>query len=195
MNFAAVQKLPLVVIAEDNKYAYSTPVSQQMALARIDQRADAYGIPHEMVDGNDMLAVYDASRRAVVRARQGDGPSLVGVDTMRMRGHAEHDDMRYMSKPLLDAWKARDPIARYRDHLIETEIATETDLADIDAMSLAYAEAEAELAEAEPAPDPDTAAGGVFAGEHFQPTVDIVHSPFRKKRGAPRHAPAAEARS
>ncbi|MAG71350.1 MAG: pyruvate dehydrogenase [Acidobacteria bacterium] len=195
MNFAAVQKLPLVVIAEDNKYAYSTPVSQQMALARIDQRADAYGIPHEMVDGNDMLAVYDAARRAVVRARQGDGPSLVGVDTMRMRGHAEHDDMRYMSKPLLDAWKARDPIARYRDHLIETEIATETDLADIDAMSLAYAEAEAELAEAEPAPDPDTAAAGVFAGEHFQPTVDIVHSPFRKKRGAPRHAPAAEARS
>ena len=69
MNFAAVQKLPLVVIAEDNKFAYSTPIAKQMAIARIDQRAEAYGIPHEMVDGNDMLAVYDGVRRAPSRAR------------------------------------------------------------------------------------------------------------------------------
>ena len=96
MNFAAVQKLPLVVIAEDNKYAYSTPTSQQMAIARIDLRADAYGIPHEMIDGTDVPAVYASSRRAVDRARSGGGPTLIGVDVMRMKGHAEHDDQRYV---------------------------------------------------------------------------------------------------
>ena len=75
MNFAAVQKLPLVVIAEDNKYAYSTPIAKQMAIDRIDRRADAYGIPHELVDGNDMLAVYDAvAARGRARARPATGP-------------------------------------------------------------------------------------------------------------------------
>ncbi len=112
MNFAAVQKLPLVVIAEDNKFAYSTPIAKQMAIPRIDLRAEAYGVPHEMVDGNDMLAVYEASVRAVARARAGDGPTLLGVDTMRMRGHAEHDDMRYVPKELLAEWEARDAIAQ-----------------------------------------------------------------------------------
>ncbi len=114
MNFAAVQKLPLVVIAEDNKFAYSTPISKQMAIRRIDQRADAYGIPHELIDGNDMLAVYDVRLRAVSRARAGGGPTLIGVDTMRMRGHAEHDDMRYVPKALLEEWESKDAIARYR---------------------------------------------------------------------------------
>ena len=194
MNFAAVQKLPLVVIAEDNKYAYSTPVSQQMAIARIDQRAEAYGVPHEMIDGNDMLAVFDASKRAVDRARRGDGPSLIGVDTMRMRGHAEHDDMRYVSKPLLDAWEARDPIARYRAHLLETDVASEAELAEVDTMSRSCADAEAAIAEADPAPDPADVAEGVFSGAHFAPTVEIVPSPFAVKRDTPRHGPVVEGR-
>ena len=194
MNFAAVQKLPLVVIAEDNKYAYSTPVSQQMAIAQIDQRAEAYGVPHEMVDGNDMLAVYDASKLAVDRARRGDGPSLIGVDTMRMRGHAEHDDMRYVSKPLLDAWEARDPIARYRAQLIEDEIANETELVEIEMMSRTFTEEEAALAEADPPPDAATVGDGVFAGGNLTPTVEIVQSPFGVKRGAPRHGAPVEAR-
>ena len=103
MNFAAVQKLPLVVVAEDNKYAYSTPIAKQMAIARIDERAAAYGIPHEMVDGNDMLAVYDVAKRMVDRARAGEGASLIGVDTMRMQGHAQHDDARYVPKALLES--------------------------------------------------------------------------------------------
>ena len=96
LNFAAVQKLPLVVVAEDNKYAYSTPIAKQMAITRIDERAAAYGIPHEMVDGNDMLAVYDVAKRMVDRARAGGGAALIGVDTMRMQGHAQHDDARYV---------------------------------------------------------------------------------------------------
>ncbi len=194
MNFAAVHKLPLVVIAEDNKYAYSTPVSQQMAIARIDQRAEAYGMPHEMVDGNDMLAVYDASKRAVDRARRGEGPSLIGVDTMRMRGHAEHDDMRYVSKPLLDAWEARDPVARYRAQLIEDDVANETKLVEIETMSRAFTEQEAARAEADPPPDAATVGDGVFAGGTLTPTVEIVQSPFGVKRGGPRHGAPAEAR-
>ena len=104
LNFAAVQKLPLVVVAEDNKYAYSTPIAKQMAITRIDERAAAYGIPHEMVDGNDILAVYDVAKRMVDRARAGEGASLIGVDTMRMQGHAQHDDARYVPKPLLEEW-------------------------------------------------------------------------------------------
>lgn len=188
MNFAAVQKLPLVVIAEDNKYAYSTPIAKQMTIARIDQRADAYGIPHEMIDGNDMLAVYDASSRAVARARAGDGPSLIGVDTMRMRGHAEHDDMRYVSKALLDEWEPKDAIARYRAKLIEMSVATDTELGEIERQSKSFAEAEADEALAAPMPEASSGSYGVYAGEEPpRRRVEIVRSPF--------HADVAAARA
>ena len=109
LNFAAVQRIPLVVVAEDNKYAYSTPIAKQMAITRIDERAASYGIPHEMVDGNDMLAVYDVAKRMVDRARAGEGASLIGIDTMRMQGHAQHDDARYVPKDLIEQWAAKDP--------------------------------------------------------------------------------------
>ncbi len=179
MNLAAVLKLPLVVIAEDNKYAYSTPVGRQMAIARIDQRAEAYGIPHRMVDGNDMIAVYDEVKHAVDRGRAGEGPSLIGVDTMRMRGHAEHDDMRYVPRELLERWKALDPIARYRRWLVEREVAAEADLDDIERMTSSYAAEEARLAEASPLPDPATTARGVYADDPFiEPRLELVKSPF-----------------
>jgi TPP-dependent pyruvate/acetoin dehydrogenase alpha subunit len=185
MNFAAVQKLPLVVIAEDNKFAYSTPVRQQMAIAKIDERASAYGIPHEMIDGNDMLAVYDASKRAVDRARSGGGPTLIGVDTMRMRGHAEHDDMRYVPKAMLDEWADRDPIARLRRHLIESRVATESQLVEIEKQTRRFAETEADEALAAPMPEPATGARGVFAGEEpARRRVEFVMSPFREQIAA-----------
>lgn len=188
LNFAAVQKLPLVVLAEDNKYAYSTPTSQQMAIDRIDRRADAYGVPHVMVDGSDMLAVYDASKRAADRARAGDGPTLIGVDTMRMKGHAEHDDMRYVPKAMLEEWGRRDPIARMRQRLVEMAVATEAELAEVDRLSKSSAESEARLAEEAPLPDPATVARGVFKGTgEFEPRVEIVPSPFARQpqgRGA-----------
>jgi pyruvate dehydrogenase E1 component alpha subunit/2-oxoisovalerate dehydrogenase E1 component alpha subunit len=179
MNFAAVQKLPLVVIAEDNKYAYSTPIARQMAIARIDERAAAYGIPHEMVDGNDMLAVYDVARTMVDRARAGEGASLVGIDTMRMQGHAQHDDARYVPRDMIEKWAAKDPIARYRHDLIEQSLATAEDLDDIDEMAKTYAAEEAGLAEASPTPDPATVARGVYAGDDFAvPRIELVKSPF-----------------
>jgi TPP-dependent pyruvate/acetoin dehydrogenase alpha subunit len=179
MNFAAVQKLPLVVVAEDNKYAYSTPIRKQMAIDRIDRRADAYGMPHELVDGNDMLAVYDAAHAAVARARAGDGPSLIGVDTMRLRGHAEHDDMRYVPSALVEEWTARDGLARYRRELRERGVAAEGDLAAIDAESHELAEREADLADAMPLPDPSTASRGVYAGEESpRRRVEIMRGRF-----------------
>jgi TPP-dependent pyruvate/acetoin dehydrogenase alpha subunit len=179
LNFAAVQRLPLIVIAEDNKYAYSTPIAKQMAIAHIDERAAAYGIPHEMVDGNDILAVYDAAKRMVDRARAGGGAALLGVDTMRMQGHAQHDDARYVPKALVEAWAKKDPITRYRDLLIERSIATPQDLDDVDEMSKTYSAEEAGLAEDAPMPDPATVARGVYAGDDFAaPTVELVRSPF-----------------
>jgi TPP-dependent pyruvate/acetoin dehydrogenase alpha subunit len=181
LNFAAVQKIPLVVVAEDNKYAYSTPIAKQMAITRIDERAAAYGIPHELVDGNDILAVYDVARRMVDRARAGEGASLIGIDTMRIQGHAQHDDARYVPKDLIAAWSEKDPIARFRRHLIETNTATEKDLDDIDAMTKSFAAEEARLAEESPMPDPATVTRGVYAGDDFAvPTVELVKSPFRK---------------
>lgn len=192
MNFAAVQKLPLVVIAEDNKYAYSTPIAKQMTIARIDQRAEAYGIPHEMIDGNDMLAVYDASERAVARARAGEGPTLIGVDTMRMRGHAEHDDMRYVSKALLEEWEPKDAIARYRAKLIEMSAATDAELVEIERQSKSFAEAEADEALAAPMPEASSGSYGVYAGEEPpRRRVEIVRSPFHADVVAARAGGAA----
>ncbi len=179
LNFAAVRKAPLVVVAEDNKYAYSTPISKQMAIARIDERAASYGIPHELVDGNDMLAVYDVARRMVDRARAGLGASLVGVDTMRMQGHAQHDDARYVPEALLAEWGRKDPLVRFRATILDRDAAGETEIDEIDRMAKRYAAEEADAADASPPPDPATVARGVYAGDDFAvPTLEFVASPF-----------------
>jgi TPP-dependent pyruvate/acetoin dehydrogenase alpha subunit len=179
LNFAAVQNIPLVVVAEDNKYAYSTPIGKQMKIARISERAVAYGIPHQMVDGNDMLAVYDAAKPMVDRARGGGGASLLGIDTMRMQGHAQHDDARYVPKALVEEWAERDPIARFRRHLVESGTADAKTLDEIDTLTKRYASEEADLAERSPMPDPATVTRGVYAGDDFaRPKLELVPSPF-----------------
>jgi pyruvate dehydrogenase E1 component alpha subunit/2-oxoisovalerate dehydrogenase E1 component alpha subunit len=179
LNFAAVRKLALVVVAEDNKFAYSTPISRQMAVKRIDERAASYGIPHEMVDGNDMLAVYDVAKRMVDSARAGKGPGLIGVDTMRMQGHAQHDDMRYVPKELVAEWGKKDPLVRFRATLLERGAATEKDIDEIDRMTKSLAAQDADAAEASPAPEPADVARGVYAGDDFAvPTLEFLKSPF-----------------
>jgi pyruvate dehydrogenase E1 component alpha subunit/2-oxoisovalerate dehydrogenase E1 component alpha subunit len=179
LNFAAVQRIPLVVVAEDNKYAYSTPIAKQMKITRIDERAASYGVPHELVDGNDILAVYDVARAMVDRARAGEGAQLIGVDTMRMQGHAQHDDARYVPKDIVEQWKKKDPLERFQRQLIDRGIATEKDFTEIDAMTKSYAAAEADLADAEPMPDPATVTRGVYAGDDFaKPKLELVKSPF-----------------
>ena len=180
LNFAAVQKIPLVVVAEDNKFAYSTPISKQMAIKRIDERAAAYGIPHEMVDGNDMLAVYDVAKRMVDRARAGEGASLIGVDTMRMQGHAQHDDARYVPKALLEEWATQGsdralPAAAARARRRDRE-AARRDRRDGEELRRRRRRARPRQS---PMPDPATVTRGVYAGDDFaQPRLEFVKSPF-----------------
>ena len=163
LNLASVWKLPLVVIGEHNQYAYSTPTSSQMAITDLADRAKAYGIPSAIVDGNDLLAVYAASKRAYDHARSGQGPFFLECKTMRMRGHAEHDDARYVPEALLEEWRAKDPIDRFRRHLLE-DLAMSPDYLDtMDQQVLELIEQDADFAESSPFPDPSFAFGGVFA--------------------------------
>ncbi len=182
LNFAAVRQIPLVVVAEDNKYAYSTPIAKQMKITRIDERASSYGIPHELVDGNDILAVYDVARRMVERARSGGGAQLIGVDTMRMQGHAQHDDARYVPKALTEEWKKKDPLERFQRQVIERGLASDKEFTGIDAMTKSYAAEEARLAMEAPMPDPETLTRGVYAGGEFaRPKLELVKSPFAQQ--------------
>ena len=174
LNFAAVQRLPLVVVAENNGWAYSTPFRKQTAAPSLAARAAAYGIPGETVDGNDVLAVYEAARRAVERARAGDGPTLLEAKTYRMKGHAEHDGQAYVPPEELSAWEGRDPIGRYAGLLESAGLASAEDLRAIDAEIAARVETDAASVASSPAPDPRVALEGVYAGGIADPEPAIV---------------------
>ena len=163
LNFAAVQRLPLVVIAENNGWAYSTPFRKQTAARCLADRAAAYGIPAETVDGNDVLAVHAAARRAADRARSGGGPTLVEAQTYRMKGHAEHDGQSYVPPEELAEWSQRDPIDRYVRELLESAAADEGELAAIDRRIALEVDRDLELALACPPPPPENALQGVYA--------------------------------
>src|ERR671928_460974 len=111
MNWAGVQKLPVIFVLENNQYAYSTPTKQQFAVNPV-ERAATYGFPGESVDGNDAEAVFESVRRARERALAGEGPTLIEAITMRMHGHAAHDDMKYVPKDQVEEWRRKDPIDR-----------------------------------------------------------------------------------
>ena len=111
MNWAGVQKLPVIFVLENNQYAYSTPLDQQFAVDPV-ERAAAYGFPGVKVDGNDPEAMFEATREARERALAGEGPTLIEAVTMRMHGHAAHDDMKYVPKEQVEEWRAKDPIDR-----------------------------------------------------------------------------------
>jgi pyruvate dehydrogenase E1 component alpha subunit/2-oxoisovalerate dehydrogenase E1 component alpha subunit len=163
LNFAAVQRLPLVVVAENNGWAYSTPVHKQTAAKCLADKAAAYGIPGESVDGNDVLAVYDVARRAVDRARAGGGPTLIESMTYRMKGHAEHDAQAYVAKEELEAWRRKDPLERYAQVLAETGVAAADELAAIDRAVSQEVDSDVEFAEKSPFPAPEEALKNVYA--------------------------------
>lgn len=163
LNFACVQKAPLVLIVENNKYAYSTPTRKQTANVRFVDRSKAYGCFGEAVDGNDVLAVYEATRRAVERARKGEGPTLIEADTMRMRGHAEHDDMKYVPRDLLADWAPKDPILRYERHLVDSGLAAQSDLDAVGVMIERQLDADLAFAEQSPFPGAGDAMDRVYA--------------------------------
>lgn len=129
LNFASVHKIPLILIIENNQYAYSTPNSMEFACERLSDRAVGYGMAGVTIDGTDVELVYSTCVEAVDRARKGLGPTLIETVTMRMRGHAEHDDFSYVPKEMLEEWSAKDPVERYIDRLIDDGVVTreETD--------------------------------------------------------------------
>jgi TPP-dependent pyruvate/acetoin dehydrogenase alpha subunit len=165
VNFAAVFRLPVVLVLENNQYAYSTPLDRQTAAQAFVDKAAGYGIPGVAVDGNDVLAVHEAAAEAVARARDGAGPTLIECRTLRVRGHSEADKFSYVPKALLEEWAARDPIPAFEERLRAWGVLG----AQIDeAMQVRVAqEVEDGLAwaEASPEPDPETVADGVYAEE------------------------------
>ena len=117
LMMASVMRLPLILIIENNQYAYSTPISKQFVVNRLSDRAIGYGIPGVTVDGTNVLEVYRVCKEAVDRARNGQGPSLIESITMRLHGHAAHDNAWYVPKKLIEAWKQKDPIGQF-EHLL-----------------------------------------------------------------------------
>ena len=169
INFAAVQRLPLVIICENNGYAYSTPMRKQTAVQFLVEKAAGYGVAGEQADGNDILAVYETTRRAVDRARAGGGVTLVELITWRRKGHAEHDNQSYVPKEELEAWEARDPIDRYLRRLTEQGWASTADLTALDQRVTAEIDSAVMLCEDEPLPEPASALIGVLASEPAVP--------------------------
>lgn len=163
INFAAVQRLPLVVIVENNGYAFSTPFHRQTAARALVEKAAGYGIPGVQADGNDVLAVYEVTRAAVDRARAGEGVTLIELMTYRRKGHAEHDNQSYVPPEELAEWEARDPIDRFHRQLREHGWADAAELDAIDARILAELDAAVALVEDEPMPAAETALDGVLA--------------------------------
>lgn len=131
MNFASVQKLPLILIIENNQYAYSSPNSIEFACKQLSDRALGYGCHGVTIDGTDVELVYDTCLDAVKRARKGDGPTIIETITMRMRGHAEHDDFSYVPKELLEHWQKMDPVDRYIAHCIAKKVLKQSEIEDL----------------------------------------------------------------
>ncbi len=170
LNFAAVQRVPLVVIGEYNGWAYSTPPQKQFAVKDLADKAKGYGIPAVTVDGNDVLAVYDATKFAVERARRGNGVHFIEVKTYRRKGHAEHDDQHYVPQHELESWaRENDPVDRYVKQLLHHGWAEEQDLKDIDDRVRGEIDEATDACVEEPLPPPDSALGGVYANPPAAP--------------------------
>jgi TPP-dependent pyruvate/acetoin dehydrogenase alpha subunit len=167
MNWAGVQRLPVIFVLENNQYAYSTPLDKQFAVDPV-ERAAGYGLVGVTVDGNDVEAMFEATHEARERALAGDGPTMIEAVTMRMHGHAAHDDMKYVPKELVEEWRKRDPIERQEARLREIGV-------DVDALRAQVTEeinAAVQEALQAPMPDPATATEGVFCEGEAEPLGD-----------------------
>lgn len=165
MNFAAVQRLPLVVVLEHNRWSFSTRSDREGAVEAWTDVAKAYGAPALHVDGNDLLQVCDAARDAVERARRGEGVTFVVAETYRMLGHAQHDPQPYVPEEELEEWRRRDPIRRHRSYLLESGFADEASLAAIEEEVKGRVERAADEALESPFPSPEEARSRILGGE------------------------------
>jgi pyruvate dehydrogenase E1 component alpha subunit len=163
VNLASIWKLPIVYVIENNMYAESTPISYAANIAHIADRAAAYGIPGKTVDGNDVLAVYEAVGEAVARAKSGEGPTLVECMTYRYLGHYEGDTQTYRTKEETEEWHKKDPIPRFRKKLVEMGILTEKDADRIEQEILKELDEAVKFADESPLPEPEEALEDVYA--------------------------------
>jgi TPP-dependent pyruvate/acetoin dehydrogenase alpha subunit len=180
MNFAGIHRLPAVYVLENNQFAYSTPNELEFAGDPV-ERARTYGFPALSIDGNDVQAVFEAARAAVDRARDGEGPTLIECETMRMHGHGAHDDMSYVPEELFEEWRRRDPIERYERRLAEEHGFDAEELRSIREHAEREVAEAAEKALASPMPEPELATDGVFA-ERWEPLGDGA-APWTRWRG------------
>jgi TPP-dependent pyruvate/acetoin dehydrogenase alpha subunit len=163
LNMASIWKLPVVFICDNNQYGMSMDVHKAMNIEHVALRAIAYGIPGETVDGNDVLAVYEAVAAAVERARSGEGPSLVENVTYRWRGHSKSDRNVYRTQEEIESWKAQCPIHRFKHVLNEAEVMNAEEVEAIDREAKATIDRAAEEALAFPEPSPERMEDEVYA--------------------------------
>ena len=166
LNMAAIWQLPVVFVLEDNRYATEVAFEYATRNTNVARRAEGYGVTGVAVDGNDVLDVYEKAGDAVLRAREGGGPTLLDCKTYRTRPHAEGmRDTGYRPREELEAWKARDPIALLAGKLMEDGIADRETLDGIESEVQSHVEAGVEFARESPWPDPATVADHVFSGQ------------------------------
>lgn len=163
LNLAAIWKLPVVYVCENNMYGISNYQRNSTAVADIADRAGGYNIPGVSIEGNDVVAVYEAAAEAITRARRGDGPSLIEAKTWRHRGHFEGDQQVYKDPKEQEEWLAKDPITRLARQIIEKNYATREELDAIEAEAKALIEAAVEFAESSPEPEESELLEDVYA--------------------------------
>jgi TPP-dependent pyruvate/acetoin dehydrogenase alpha subunit len=163
LNIAGVQRLPIIFICENNQYAYSVPLEKTMAIDDVADRAESYGFDGVAINGNDVLAVYQATQGALARARKGEGPTLIECKTYRWHGHSEHDKAFYRTKEELAMWKSRDPIPTFASYLKGLHEVSDEQVTDIEARINATIDDAVEFAANAPDPDPSEAAADLYA--------------------------------
>jgi pyruvate dehydrogenase E1 component alpha subunit len=163
INMAAVWKLPVIFVCENNVYAMGTRHSTVMLLENIADRAIAYGIPGVAVDGNNVLAVYEGARKAVERARKGEGPTLIECKTYRHKGHSRIDPAKYRPKEEVEEWLRKDPIKRLKERLLQTNVLLEAEIRQIEKGVSAEIEEAVKFALESPHPSPEEALEDVYA--------------------------------
>jgi len=163
MNFAGVRRLPVVFVCDNNQWAYSTPTYLGYATEHVADRAEAYGFEGIVVDGTDVLAVYREAKAAIEKARSDGGPTLIECLTLRMEGHAVHDDASYVPKQLFEEWAKRDPIERFRSWLRENADLSDEEENEVAADVKKLLNEALRRAEESPMPEPSTVLEGVYA--------------------------------
>ncbi len=163
LNLAAIWKLPVIFLCENNMYGMSMSVKKAFAIEDIAKRADSYGFPGEVVDGNDVLAVYEVVSKAVERARKGKGPSLIECKTYRWKGHSKSDQNLYRSKEEIEFWKKKCPIKRFKEKLISKDVLTEEKIKVIEEDAKNIIEKAVDFAKNSPEPSVEEIFEGVYS--------------------------------